>query len=649
VFNFCEENDSNSLEEHIPMIPNKTSRIAIIGAGPGGLTLARILQSRNIPTTIFEREKNPDERPQGGTLDLHPESGQLAVHRAGLDEQFHTIARYEDQGMRRLSKEGQVLFEMTDNEESGDRPEVDRSALRAMLLGSLAPGTVQWGYNLRSVQQADSGAYELQFEHGVTETFDLVVGADGAWSRVRPLLSSATPTYTGVTFIEFGLDDVDAKHPVVAQLVGHGSMFAPANNKGLFAQRNGHHHIRVYAGIRKPEGWETANGFDAGNPQKARTWLLDQFSDFDTSLLALIQESSDRFVIRPLSMLPVGHRWNCRPGVTLLGDAAHLMSPFSGEGVNLAMLDASDLARAISECSTLEEAVRTYEETMFTRAEPIARGADEGLKNAVGPDGARHLPPVIFRQQMSSAPSFPSKTRRESFIDDLIVRVDEQGSGRPVLILHGAAGPQSVSGIAEGLARQAYTLVPTHPGFENEPRPEWFNSVEDLAFTYLDLLERLDLRDVLAIGLSFGGWIAAEMAVLNTTRLGGLILVDAAGIQIDEHPMTMERPATSDKMPTGARSLQVYIGPNGLRDSKLRRRLARVSIPVLCIWGENDIIVSPTYGRAYAQSFPNAHFELIPEAGHLSQIDQPERLLALVREFMDSIPMSACPELLEQQ
>ena len=635
------------MEQTLPMTTNKTSRIAIIGAGPGGLTLARILQTRNIPTTVFERESHPDERPQGGTLDLHPGSGQRAIHIARLDEQFRAIARYEDQGMRRLSKKGQVLFEMTDDEGSGDRPEVDRTALRAMLLDSVAPGTVHWGHNLHSVHQADNGTYELQFEHGVTETFDLLVGADGAWSRVRPLLSSATPTYTGVTFIEFGLDDVDAKHPALAQLVGHGSMFAPANNKGLFAQRNGHGHVRVYAAMRKPEGWETTNGFDAGKPQKARVWLLDQFSDFDTRLLALIQESSDRFVVRPLYMLPVGHQWESRPGVTLLGDAAHLMSPFSGEGVNLAMLDASDLACTISECSTLEKAVRTYEETMFPRAEPIARGADEGLKNAVGPDGDKHLPPVVFRQQMSSTSSFPSKTRRESFTDDLIVRLDEGGSGRPILIVHGAAGPQSVSGIAEGLVGQAHVLVPTHPGFENEPRPEWFNSVEDLAFTYLDLLERLDLREVIVIGLSFGGWVAAEMAVLNTTRLGGLILVDAAGIQVDEHPMAMERPATSGKMPAGARSLQAYIGPNGLRNPKLHRRLARVNVPVLCIWGENDTIVTPAYGRTYAQSFPNARFELIPEAGHLSQIDQPERLLALVREFLDSIPMSPLPESLE--
>lgn len=256
---------------------------------------------------------------------------------------------------------------------------------------------------------------------------------------------------------------------------------------------------------------------------------------------------------------------------------------------------------------------------------------------------------------MNSTPSFPPTTHKESFADDLTISIDERGSGRLVLILHGAAGPRSVSGLAGGLAEQAHVLVPTHPGFESTPRPEWFNSVDDLAFTYLDLLERLDLRDVVVIGLSFGGWIATALAVLNTMRLSGLILIDGVGIQVDEHPINTPRPPAStqppaaDRPPAGFQALQAYIGPNGFRDPKLRRRLGRVKIPALCVWGENDTIVTPDYGRAYAQSFPNARFALIPDAGHLPQIEQPERLFAVVKEFMNSIAVPSVARSFEEQ
>jgi pimeloyl-ACP methyl ester carboxylesterase len=206
------------------------------------------------------------------------------------------------------------------------------------------------------------------------------------------------------------------------------------------------------------------------------------------------------------------------------------------------------------------------------------------------------------------------------------------------------------------VAEYAHVLSPTHPGFAGEPRPEWVTDVDDLALTYLDLLEQLDLRDVIVVGFSFGGWIAAEMAVRNTTRLSGLILVDAAGIVVDGHeivnvfsraPGTSSGPGSEQQTTNPAapgpeqrganfQALAVY-GREGMRDPKLRRRLARVTIPALVVWGENDPVLDPDYGRAYAQSLPNARFELIREAGHFPQFDQPERLLSCVREFVDSI------------
>ena len=267
---------------------------------------------------------------------------------------------------------------------------------------------------------------------------------------------------------------------------------------------------------------------------------------------------------------------------------------------------------------------------------------------------------------MSSLSPFTPDARIETFADGLTVRIDERGSGRPILVLHGGGGPQTVSGFAAALSTRAHVLTPIHPGFGGEPRPEWFNSIDDLALTYLELLERLDLRDVMVVGFSIGGWIAAELAVRDTTRLGSIVLVDAVGIQVDGHeiadvfPLTPDElsalsyhnpaafridPATlsPDQVATRAANFQalgVYGREPGMRDPKLRRRLGRVAIPALVVWGESDGVVDPDYGRAYAQSLPNAHFTLIPEAGHVPQIEQPERLLTLVWEFADSITVT---------
>lgn len=365
---------------------HKTSpRIAIIGAGPGGLTLARLLQTRSHALTIFERETSPLERPQGGSLDLHAGSGLNAVHLAGLDTQFQAIARYLDQGFRLLDKVGTVLLE--DGEAaSQDRPEVDRKELRAMLLDSLAPRSIQWGSPLGSVRPTGDGTHTLLFENGQTETFDLVVGADGAWSRVRPLLSSALPMYTGVTFIELGIDAVDRQHPRIAPLVGHGTMLAVSGNRGIIAQRNGHGHIRVYVALRANAEEITALGIEVAHPELARAQLLKLFVGWTPDLLEIIQVCNDSVAIRPLYMLPIGHTWDASPGVTLIGDAAHLMSPFAGQGVNLAMQDAVELASAISEHPTLEGAIRAYEQSMFLRAKSAAEVADEGCNKTLAND-----------------------------------------------------------------------------------------------------------------------------------------------------------------------------------------------------------------------------------------------------------------------
>jgi 2-polyprenyl-6-methoxyphenol hydroxylase-like FAD-dependent oxidoreductase len=373
--------DGHSQSAKESLLMSTKPHIAIVGAGPGGLTLARILHLRGITSTLFERDTHALVRQQGGTLDLDSASGQFALEQAGLMAEFRHHARYEDQGIRLLDKHAHVHFD-DPGDAADDRPEIDRTQLRDLLLSSLPQDFVRWGHELQEVRPSEHGTYDLVFENTTAGPFDLVVGADGAWSRVRPLVSSYVPQYTGVTVIEFGIDDIDARYPSLSQLVGHGNFAAYGDAKSLMAQRNANAHVRVYAAMRMPEGW-AAQHFNVTNPREVREQILDLYSDWAPELKDLIQRSNDR--IRPLQLyaLPVGHCWTNRTGITLLGDAAHLMSPHGGSGVNNAMKDAAELGRLLSESDDWREAVRIYESEMFERVLDSAREASHGIATAL--------------------------------------------------------------------------------------------------------------------------------------------------------------------------------------------------------------------------------------------------------------------------
>lgn len=351
--------------------------IAIVGGGPGGLMLARLLLLRGLKPVVFERDRHAGDRPQGGSLDLHGDTGQRAMRLAGLENEFSAAARPEDQGDRLYDQHGTLLF---DRDGAGDdRPEIDRTVLRQILLDSLLPGTVRWGSKVEAITPAADG-YEV-LAGGMAERFDVVVGADGAWSCVRPLLTEATPRYEGVTLVEFGFDT--KRHAAVDARVGGGKMFAVGDNRILIAQRNGRGHIRGYAGLRLPE--QAASEWKEQGPDRVRAMLREAFSGWAPSLTDMI-ESGDFIGVRPLYALPIGYKWQSRAGITLLGDAAHLMSPFSGEGVNLALADAVELADAL--CSAEGwGAVAACEAAIMARAAPAAEGAAEGLNGAVSSDG----------------------------------------------------------------------------------------------------------------------------------------------------------------------------------------------------------------------------------------------------------------------
>ncbi|WP_431260873.1 FAD-dependent oxidoreductase [Roseateles chitinivorans] len=357
----------------------RAARIAIVGGGPGGLTLARILHLNGFATTVFEQESDASARTQGGSLDLHPDGGQLALARAGLLEAFLQYARHEDQGMRAMEPTGKVLFDRVDAH-GGDRPEIDRKLLRDLLLQSLPEGMVRWDRRLASVVPVDGG-YTLRFENGAQETFDLVVGADGAWSRVRPLLSAVRPAYTGLTFIEIGIDDIDERYPALAATVGHGMLSVKDGERRLLAQRNGNGHVRIYVSLRLDEPELVDRHIDLTSPAAARRDLLQRFEGWSPQFLDLIRVCNDEIVARPIYALPADFVWSGRPGVTLIGDAAHVMSPAGGHGVNMAMLDAAELARHLVGNASADEAVHGYETEMFARIAPLAAEVARGWEN----------------------------------------------------------------------------------------------------------------------------------------------------------------------------------------------------------------------------------------------------------------------------
>ncbi|MEU7579864.1 NAD(P)/FAD-dependent oxidoreductase [Streptomyces sp. NPDC041068] len=385
-------------------------RIAVIGSGPAGLSFARVLHRHGRPVTVLERDPARDARPAGGTLDLHKGLGQLALEKAGLLAEFQELSRPEGQAMRILDTDGTVLRDWQPRPDDQANPEIDRGQLRDLMLGPL---DVQWGRTVTEVVPGSRDGVLVHFSDGQQETYDLVIGADGAWSRVRPAVSSATPQYTGVTSVETSLDDVDTRHPELARLVGDGSVGVYGVNRAIVAQRNSGGHVKVHVQFRVELDWHTRlnrhvdldrhaaldrhadlnrhaaldASLDLADVEAVRSSLLALFDGWAAPVLDLLRHGT-AFVHRPLYVLPVSHTWAHVPGVTLLGDAAHLMPPL-GAGANLAMLEGAELAESIAavrDPEALDEAVRAFEEQMWARASTWANITAAGLERLVSPD-----------------------------------------------------------------------------------------------------------------------------------------------------------------------------------------------------------------------------------------------------------------------
>lgn len=363
--------------------------VTIIGGGLGGLVLARVLHVHGVPATVYEAEPSPTARTQGGMLDVHEHDGQRALRAAGVFDRFLALVHEGGEATRILGRHGEVLLDRPDDG-TGGRPEIRRGDLRAILLDALPAGAVRWGHKVTAIRPLGAGRHEVTFAHGATVATDVLVGADGAWSRVRPLLSDATPAYAGTSFVETHLLDADGRHPAAARAVGSGSLFAPAPGRTIVAHREPGGVLHAYVALDEPQEWIDGIDFTDVGPAVAR--VAAEFDGWAPELTALITDGDAAPVPRPLHTLPADHRWERVPGVTLLGDAAHLRPP-SGDGANLALHDGAELAAAlVAHPGDVEAALAAYEQALFPRSAAVAVEGAEVFRLCFGdPDAPAGL------------------------------------------------------------------------------------------------------------------------------------------------------------------------------------------------------------------------------------------------------------------
>ncbi|KAJ7681972.1 salicylate hydroxylase [Mycena polygramma] len=394
-------------------------RIAIVGAGPGGLALGRLLYQHGICPTIYELRPKPTQAELAqvsGMLDLHTDSGLRAMRECGLWDSFQAALGNCSEESRVLNFDGTVLF--TDDGANGTRPEIPRNALMHILTESVPSDCIKWNHKVTGVRSAhnpSTGAVEVTLDLGANgaATYDFVVGADGAWSRVRPLLSPAHPIYNGPQLLTATILSASTKYPHLVELCGSGAIHARGHGHSVGTHRGPQDSIRLYIAIGTPEErWAAAVGLEGKTAAEAKATLLGDeklFAKWSPALQDLIGTACDEESktnpgavadIKPMYTLPVGHRWEQHAGATLIGDAAHLTVP-SGEGVNLALRDALELAHvliALGEAANakawqaaLEPRVREFEEAMLARGESSAEEAIGMWKMFLGENAAQRM------------------------------------------------------------------------------------------------------------------------------------------------------------------------------------------------------------------------------------------------------------------
>lgn len=371
------------------IIENK--KIAIIGGGPGGLTLARLLQMKHADVTVYERDKNAGIRQQGATLDLHEESGLEALKRAELMDEFKAHYRSGAGKIRVVDSNGAIMLDdHADGKHDESRPEIDRAPLRDILVASLKPDTIVWDSQFASMEKQGEG-WVLTFKNGTEAYADIVIAADGANSKLRFYITDIKPIYSGITIVEGNVYHAEKNAPKLWELVKGGKVFALGNEQSLILSAKGEGSLSFYTGCKVREQWVAESGIDFSDSTQVYAWFKDAFGEWSDTWQELFASKEMWFVPRPQYHYPLTQHWDALPNLTMIGDAAHRMPPYAGEGVNMAMQDAYELA----ECLTtkgfvdIQAAIAHYEERMLARVSAVTEDtlintemmhADDGLE-----------------------------------------------------------------------------------------------------------------------------------------------------------------------------------------------------------------------------------------------------------------------------
>jgi 2-polyprenyl-6-methoxyphenol hydroxylase-like FAD-dependent oxidoreductase len=370
------------------LLQNK--KIAIVGAGPGGLTLARLLQLKGANVKVYERDFNQESRVQGAIVDLHNDSGLKVMEAAGLMDAFKANYMPGADRYRMLDQTGNVYIDEHGKDSSagfGDehfRPEIDRGALRDLLISSLLADTVIWNSQFVSMALVNS-VWELRFKNGSKAIADLVIGAEGHQSKIRPYVTDIKALYSGATIIQGEIDKPENVCPEIHAMVDHANLIVMGTGKTIAVQPRGDGGLTFYAASLYPEDWIKISGIDFKNSEEVYAYLVKYYEGWNPIFFTLFK-ACNHFVPRPLNYFPLDQHWETKPNLTLLGDAAHLMPP-SGEGVNTAMLDALDLTTCLTsgEFQNIQIAIAAYEKQMQSRATLLAQEALEGIKDFASP------------------------------------------------------------------------------------------------------------------------------------------------------------------------------------------------------------------------------------------------------------------------